>query len=405
MKFLKAATAFFTAVKYIWTRGSPFAVFSALWPPNEQGKYVIQAEGIRLALTNHGAGPTNLWINSTDGRELDIVLGLDHTDVYPRLKYNPFLNGAIGRYAGFMSGANYHDPHSGKTVHLKGNAHYSNSNNNNNTVLFNGGDNGWGRQTWEVAAHTKDSITFLLFDRMWNGFPGINAACLTHTVTPYEWKIAFGVTPLIKAAPIDLSHTVFFNLDGFIGPVGGDHSTILNHSLHLPGAGMRFGVDEQGVATGDMLANREGGEYDFWSTNARTVGHGLRQKPELPRHCKTIGGRGCGYDETFLFSSAQQGMEQPSAVLSSVHSGITMELYADRDAVHVHTWNEPDGTLALKASQGNGQVAQLGAISLEMRDYPDAVSQPQWRDRKTMYGMDVLYTYYATYRFSVKPAS
>ena len=96
MKFLKAATAFFTAVKYITSRGSPFAVFSALWPPDEQGKYIIQAEGIRLALTNHAAGPTNLWINDTHGHELDVVLGLDHADGYPQLKYNPFLNGAVG---------------------------------------------------------------------------------------------------------------------------------------------------------------------------------------------------------------------------------------------------------------------------------------------------------------------
>jgi len=216
--------------------------------------------------------------------------------------------------------------------------------------LFNGGDNGWGRQTWEVATHTKDSITFLLFDRMWNGFPGINAACLTHTVTPYEWKIAFGVTPLIKAGPLDLSQTVFFNLDGFIRPDNHQSSTILNHSLHIPRAGMRFATDEQGVATGDLLANRQGREYDFWSTASRTVGDGLRQKPELPRHCKPAGGRGCGYDETFLLSG-DRGM-QPSAVLSSARSGISMELYADRDAVHVHTWNEPDGELGCPVWSG-----------------------------------------------------
>ena len=60
------------------------------------------------------------------------------------------------------------------------------------------------------------------------------------------------------------------------------------------------------------------------------------------------------------------------------------------------------GTLPLKAGQGEGRVAQHGAISLDMRDYPDAVSQPQWRDRTTIYGMDVLYTYYVTYKFSVK---
>lgn len=97
VKFLRAVTALFTAVRYIWTRGSPFAIFSALWPTNEDGKYIIQAEGIRLALTNHGAAPTNLWMNNTYGQEIDIILGLDSADGYPKLPYNPFLNGAIGK--------------------------------------------------------------------------------------------------------------------------------------------------------------------------------------------------------------------------------------------------------------------------------------------------------------------
>jgi hypothetical protein len=38
MKALKLAVAVFTAVKSIWTRGSPFAAFSALWPANHEGK-------------------------------------------------------------------------------------------------------------------------------------------------------------------------------------------------------------------------------------------------------------------------------------------------------------------------------------------------------------------------------
>lgn len=97
VKFVRVVTALLTSIKYVWLRGSPFAVFSALWPTNEDGKYVIQAEGIRLALTNHGAAPTNLWINNTYGQEIDIILGLDAAEDYPKMPYNPFLNGVIGK--------------------------------------------------------------------------------------------------------------------------------------------------------------------------------------------------------------------------------------------------------------------------------------------------------------------
>lgn len=96
MKLLKIMTAVYAAVKSVWTRGSPFAAFSALWPTNPEGKYVIQAEGIRLALTNHGVAPANLWINNSRGEEIDIILGLDDAAGYRSLPFNPFLNGVIG---------------------------------------------------------------------------------------------------------------------------------------------------------------------------------------------------------------------------------------------------------------------------------------------------------------------
>lgn len=309
-----------------------------------------------------------------------------------------------------MTGAGY--THDDARVQLQANAH-------NGTALFNGGEHGWGRTTWDVAVHINNSITFVLFDRMWNGFPGIFAACLTHTVTPYEWQVAFGVTPLIKTAPLDLSQEVFFNLDGFRS---GGTRTVLDHTLHLPSAGMRFEHDELGIATGNILSNRKAREFDFWSSPARTVGDALRQGPELPRHCLLEGGRGCGYDEIFLLSHEDTGRkdERPVAVLSSPHSGVSMSLFTDRDALHVHTWNQKDGkrcvlaavvpvidsarvgTVVLKKTQGRGNVPQHGAISLEMRDWPDAVNHPEWTNRRTMWGMDGLYTSFATYKFSVK---
>jgi aldose 1-epimerase len=317
--------------------------------------------------------------------------------------------------------------HNGERVQLDVNAH-------NGTALLNGGDQGWGRQTWDVAVHTDDSITFLLFDRMGNGFPGIFAACLTHTVTPNEWRVAFGVTPLIHPAPLDLSQTVFFNLDGLKSNAAGEDNTVLNHTLFLPAAGMRFGVDDRGVPTGDVLANHKDRQFDFWSSSQRTIGSGLRQRLGLQQNCSTSGGRGCGYDDTYLLAHGEKGGhdEVPVAVLSSARSGITMELFADRDALHVHTWNERTGksvtllsservdmtakslsfrlmapyvgALMLKEkSQGSGPVPQYGAISLEMRDWPDAVNQPQWQRKRSIIGMEGLYTSFATYRFSVQP--
>lgn len=82
-------------LKSLWHGGSPFAGYTALWPTNEEGKWVIQAEGIRLAFTNANGGvPTNLWINDTNGNEVDIILGLDDPRDYAN--YVGQLGGTIG---------------------------------------------------------------------------------------------------------------------------------------------------------------------------------------------------------------------------------------------------------------------------------------------------------------------
>jgi aldose 1-epimerase len=62
---------------------------------DDEGKYVIAAEGIRIAFTNrNGGAPTNLWINDTNGNEIDILLGLDNVQDYD--DYVGQLGGTIG---------------------------------------------------------------------------------------------------------------------------------------------------------------------------------------------------------------------------------------------------------------------------------------------------------------------
>ncbi len=205
------------------------------------------------------------------------------------------------------------------------------ANAHNGTSTYNGGDKSWGRRKWDIPNHVENSITFVMFDRDYNGFPGLFVSCLTHTVTPYEWRIAYGVTPTLARGPINLSQQVFFNLDGLRSNAT---NTVLDHKLHLPSAGLRFRFDEKGISTGDLLSNQKGTKYDFWS-DARYIGDRVNQKIESP----------LAYDETFALSHRVPGNkhEYPAAILSSPRSGITMELYTDQDALHVHTWSEKNG--------------------------------------------------------------
>jgi aldose 1-epimerase len=121
---------------------------------------------------------------------------------------------------------------SGASFDLNG-KRWKTSNNGKNPkrpATIDGGKRGWGNIKLEVAVHLKDTLTFFIYDRYDNGWPGIAGASLTHTVTPFAWHMAYGSTPMREAFPMDLSHRAYWNLDGF---VANSSRTIENHKLSL----------------------------------------------------------------------------------------------------------------------------------------------------------------------------
>jgi aldose 1-epimerase len=92
----KLSAGVLATAKAVWKGGSPFAALTAMWPVNDEGKYTIESEGIKIAFTHHGAAVANLWVRDRHGEEIDVVLGLDHADMYPETNSNPYLNGVIG---------------------------------------------------------------------------------------------------------------------------------------------------------------------------------------------------------------------------------------------------------------------------------------------------------------------
>lgn len=169
-----------------------------------------------------------------------------------------------------------------------------------------------------------------MFDKGKNGFPGLFISCITHTVTPYEWHIEYGVTPLLMpGGPINMAQQVFFNLDGLRKGTDGIIGSIADHVLHLPMSGMRFDFDNNGIATGNILSNRKGEEHDFWST-PKKIKDALSTTASL-------------YDETFMIAHKHADYsrrEQPVAILSSERSGISMKVFTDQEAIRVRTWDE-----------------------------------------------------------------
>jgi aldose 1-epimerase len=214
---------------------------------------------------------------------------------------------------------------------LHDNTYYTSPNGNNGTTTWNGGDKGWERMTFDVGSHTPNSLTFVVFERDGkNGFPGNSGSSLSHSVYPYEWRIAYGVTPTRTSirVPINLSHKTFFNLDGFRK----GSETIKEHRLRLPFSGLRLEEDEHGIPTGDIKGNRIDTAYDFWSSSKRLS--------------ESLGDLGA-LDHLFLVQRPNPWHKDsyPVASLSSDRSGITVDMYTDQEAVRLLTW---DGGTACK---------------------------------------------------------
>ena len=66
--------------------------------PNEDGKYELQAEGIRTQFIPYGASITNLFVLDKHGVERDIVLGFDNASHYSVDKFHPHLGGVPGMF-------------------------------------------------------------------------------------------------------------------------------------------------------------------------------------------------------------------------------------------------------------------------------------------------------------------
>jgi hypothetical protein len=108
-KTILTVTALLCGVAYSW----PQQYASSGGGPNSDGKYTLQAPGIRAQFIPYGASITNLFINDKNGRssrnyacptsltlfegiERDIVLGFDNATYYSIDTSHPHLGGVPG---------------------------------------------------------------------------------------------------------------------------------------------------------------------------------------------------------------------------------------------------------------------------------------------------------------------
>lgn len=247
--------------------------------PDRNGKYWIHGDGIKAAFIPYGASISDLVINDRYGIPRDIIMGFDNATYYSIDESHPHLGGVPGRYANRIRNSSF--VIDGETFNVD-------ANDNDGANTLHGGSDGWDYRNFTVVTHTRSSITFSIVDedgRM--GFPGEVVSNITYTLNGMDWDFKMVALATTRKTPIMLSSHAYWNLDGF---ANNETSLALNHTFHMPYGGLRVGVDNILIPTGELLPNVNGSVNDFWS-EPKQIGASW-EDPELVNNC----GLGCtGY--------------------------------------------------------------------------------------------------------------
>ncbi len=211
------------------TTSSPFTI------------YTISADNITAKFIPYGARLTSLLVPDRNGTQQDVVLGYDTGERYLQdtETNHTYFGPIVGRYANRIKNS---------TFTINGVAYHIPANENGGKDTLHGGTVGYDQRNWTVASHNDSSISFMLLDTGFEGFPGTVLTTATFSVSVEESGPQGQMRPRLSSSmvsvaldaetPIMLANHIYWNLNGFKA------STILNDtSLWMPHADRYIEID------------------------------------------------------------------------------------------------------------------------------------------------------------------
>ncbi|ORY14300.1 aldose 1-epimeras-like protein [Clohesyomyces aquaticus] len=357
--------------------------------PGPDGKYTLEAPGIRAQFIPYAATLTNLFVKDKNGVERDIVLGYDNTSFYPVDPGHPVYNAIPGRYANRI----------GNGMFQIDNVTYHTEKNDGANTLHSGTNN-WSYRVWNVTHVTNSSITYSIYDPANStGMPGHVEATVTYALSKNKWHITMDAVSPDTKTPIMLTQHTYFQLDAFANPAT---RTIWNHTIHMPYAHRGMKIDQGALPTGEIANITKDTIDDFWSA-PHQLGFASGNK-EFEGHCGADGA--ChGYNHNWAFDDVRPA-EAVVATLSSAWSGIKADLRTNQDAIVLYTCNWNDGKTPFKSTQGiagqDNLIPRDGCIAIEAQDYVDGINHPEWgRLKKQIFGPGQRYHWESSWTFGL----
>ncbi|WP_461532393.1 aldose epimerase family protein [Sinomicrobium sp.] len=292
-------------------------------------KHTIKNQYISLSTLNYGATIQQLRVKDKNGKDINVVLGLDKEDDY--LHDTSYLGASVGRYAGRIDGRGFS---------LNG-AHYDLY--QENGVHLHGGKNGLSKQNWQLEALSEEGehpfITYSITSpHLEEGYPGNLKITATYRLENQSLKITYKAIS-DRDTVVNLTNHAYFNLNG--------EGSVLDHELKLNSKTF-LELDDKLLPTGNFN-EVAGTAYDFCTP--------------------TIIGQQAGFsgiDDVFVLDPSSE-----AALLYSQKTGIAMKVSTNQKAVVIYTPKE----LGSLPFVGGASYQTYSSICFEAENFPDAPNQ------------------------------
>lgn len=405
---MKLLSVIITLFSTILVNASSFNGSDILTNDNQAGKnitnssnphvafYSIKAAGIRATFMPYGARLTHLLVKDRSGNPQDVVVGYDKGDAYfnDTETAHSYFGAVVGRYANRIKKG---------TFEIDDETHHVPKNENNGTNTLHGGKIGYDQRNWTVASYNESSITFMLEDTGYEGFPGNLITYATYSVKTNNKRSTLTTRlvsiPLDGATPIMLSNHIYWSLNAF---TDAQDPTVLKDILSMPYSNRYINTNKYLIPVGDISLVKDKQGTDF--TIPIHLGTNIKE-------AKGVCGPKCtGLDTAFILDRPRySGPESTDTVLLTLQSnktGIKMELKTNQQSFQIYSCDGQDGTIPVKESQqhGNGTtyLEQYGCVVIEPQQWIDGINNPQWGQNEfQIYGVDTQPAVnFALYEFS-----
>lgn len=343
-----------------------------IWGITSEGEAVIiytleNENGVKVQLSNIGAGIVSAWAPDREGRLANVVLGYKDFSSY-------FGDGACmgktpGRYANRIAKGRFTLDGKEYTLPI-----------NNGVNHLHGGPNGFANRLWESGVEGNTVVFTLESEGGDAGYPAALYAEVAYTLTEdNELRIILSAQSNGKTV-LNLTNHAYFNMKGESA------GSVLDNVLKVYAT--RFlAKDQTAIPTGEMVPVA-GGPMDF--TQPKALGRDINQQDRELIESK-------GYDHCWVLDDWSEDVLRLAAELTDPESGRCLEVLTTQPGIQVYTGNYLTGS---PMSISGGAYKDYDGVALECQDFPDAPNHPEFPSTVLDKGED--YSRMIVYRFSTR---